>query len=374
MLYKEYGNTGKKVSALGFGGMRFDVENKSIEENAGLVRKASELGINYFDTAPDYCNSKSELIFGEAFKDMPNSFYVSTKSMVVKDPTADDVRRRLETSLERMGLEKINFFHMWCILDMDMYQRVLAKGGPYEGALKLKEEGLIDHLVFSTHANGEEIEKMIEDDLFEGVLLGYNASNFAYRERGINAAYQNNLGVVTMNPLGGGVIPKNAEFYSFIKQNEKDTVAQAALKFNMAHKEITVTLAGINNMQELEENVAAADSLNEESASETRIEEIKSHLKEGLNKLCTGCGYCLGCPKDIYIPAYMMAYNEKIIYDDQTKLESGVNGARNWGPLKSRPESLAENCVECGLCEEQCTQHLPIIDRLKECAEVEAVK
>ncbi|MFW6257091.1 MAG: aldo/keto reductase, partial [Bacillota bacterium] len=73
MLYKEYGNTGKKVSALGFGGMRFDVENNSIEVNAELVRKASELGINYFDTAPGYCNDKSELIFGTAFTDMPHS-------------------------------------------------------------------------------------------------------------------------------------------------------------------------------------------------------------------------------------------------------------------------------------------------------------
>ncbi len=372
MLYKEYGKTGKKLSALGFGGMRFDVENNTIEENAKIVRRASELGINYFDTAPDYCDSKSEIIFGEAFRDMPNPFYVSTKSMVVKDPTAGDVRRRLEMSLKRMGLDKINFFHMWCILDLDMYQKVIAEGGPYQGALKLKEEGLIDHIVFSTHANGQEIEKIIDDQLFDGVLLGYNASNFAYRERGVKAAYRNNLGVVTMNPLGGGVIPKNAEFYSFIKQNESDTIAQAALKFNMSHKEITVTLAGISSLEELEENVAAAETLDE--IGDTQVEDIKSHLKEGLNALCTGCGYCIGCPQDIYIPAYMMAYNEKIIYDNQEKLEEGVNGARNWGPLKSRNDSFAKNCVECGICETQCTQHLPIIQRLEECAEVEQVK
>lgn len=371
MLYKKYGDTGKKVSALGFGGMRFDVKNNTIEENAEIVRKASELGINYFDTAPGYCDDKSEIIFGEAFKDMPNDFYVSTKSMVNKDSSADDVRKRLETSLERMGVEKINFFHMWCILDLDMYQRVIKKGGPYEGAVKLKEEGLIDHIVFSTHANGEEIEKMINDNLFEGVLLGYNASNFAYREKGLKAAYENGLGVVTMNPLGGGFIPDNEDFYSFIKNNPEDTVAQAALKFNMAHKEISVVLSGINNMEELEENVAAVDTLKEGEISEKRIEKMKAHLQEGLDKLCTGCGYCLGCPQDIYIPAYMMAYNETIIKDDKDLLEKKVNGARNWGPLKSRPESRAENCIECDLCEEQCTQHLPIIDRLKECAEVE---
>jgi len=369
MIYKEYGKTGKKLSALGFGGMRFDTKNRSIEENAQIVRRASELGINYFDTAPDYCDDKSELIYGEAFKDMPNDFYVSTKSMVTKDPTADDLRKRVETSLKRMNVDKIDFLHMWCILDLDMYSNVIKKGGPYEGALKLKEEGLIDHLVFSTHANGDEIVQIINDDLFEGILLGYNASNFAYREKGLKAAYEKGLGVVTMNPLGGGVIPQNPDFYSFIKQNPEDSVAQGALKFNMAHKEITVTLAGINNIKELEENIAAANSL--EEISDQKIEEIKSHLKEGLDKLCTGCGYCLGCPVDIYIPAYMMAYNEMIINDNKDILGDKVNERRNWGPLKSRPESRAENCIECGLCEEQCTQHLPIIDRLKECAPVE---
>ncbi len=369
MFYKKYGNTGKKVSALGFGGMRFDVDTKTIDENAEIVRKASELGINYFDTAHAYCQGKSEAIFGRAFKDMPEPFFVSTKSMVNRDSTADDVRKRLETSLETMGVEKIDFFHMWCILDLEMYQKVIKKGGPYEGALKLKEEGLIDHIVFSTHANGDEIKTMIDDGLFEGVLLGYNASNFAYREKGVKAAYENGLGVVTMNPLGGGVIPQNGDFYSFIKQNEEDTVAQAALKFNMSHPEISVTLSGISCLEELKENVAAADQAGE--FNQGKVEEIKSHLKEGLNQLCTGCGYCLGCPEDIYIPAYMMAYNQKIIKENDNILKKGVNGARNWGPLKSREESRAENCVKCGICEKKCTQHLPIIERLKECAIVE---
>ncbi len=88
MLYKEYGKTGKKVSAVGFGGMRFDMD-KSIEENAELVRYANAKGINYFDTAPGYCNDKSEEIFGEAFKDMPGQFYVSTKGMPTTYDTAD---------------------------------------------------------------------------------------------------------------------------------------------------------------------------------------------------------------------------------------------------------------------------------------------
>jgi len=63
--------------------MRFD-SNKSIEENAELVRYANSKGINYFDTAPGYCDDTSEVIFGEAFKNMPGQFFVSTKGMPTK--------------------------------------------------------------------------------------------------------------------------------------------------------------------------------------------------------------------------------------------------------------------------------------------------
>ena len=88
MIYKEYGKTGKKVSAVGFGGMRFDI-SKSKEENAELLRYANAKGINYFDTAPNYCKDQSEDIFGIAFKNMSKDFYVSTKGNPKKFNTAD---------------------------------------------------------------------------------------------------------------------------------------------------------------------------------------------------------------------------------------------------------------------------------------------
>lgn len=82
MRYVEYGKTGKMVSVVGYGGLRFDLE-KSNQENADLVKYAYEKGINYFDTAPGYCDDRSEDIFGLAFRQMikegKTDFYVSTK-------------------------------------------------------------------------------------------------------------------------------------------------------------------------------------------------------------------------------------------------------------------------------------------------------
>ena len=290
MIYKEYGNTGKKVSALGFGGMRFhkDEYDKDPEICADIVRYANEKGINYFDTAPNYCDDQSENIFGLAFKNMPGQFYVSTKSMISQEKTADDVMRRCEKSLKRLNVEKIIFFHMWCVLNLEQYHKVMAPDGPYEGALKLKEQGLIDHICISTHATGSEIKDIVEQGHYEGILLGYNATNFAFRQEGIAAAYKRNMGVVTMNPLGGGLIPQNPKFYSYLNEGSTDTLAQAALRFNISHKEISVALAGMGSKAEVDENIIAAQTLNELSSD--KLTTLKSRLNSSLDSLCTGCG------------------------------------------------------------------------------------
>ncbi len=293
---------------------------------------------------------------------MPNPFYVSTKSMVNDEPTADDLRRRVEQSLRRMNVEKINFMHMWCILNLEDYNRVIAPGGPYEGALKLKDEGLIEHIVFSTHAKGDEIELMVNSGRFEGVLLGYNATNFAFRRKGIKAAYEKGLGVVTMNPLGGGIIPQNPDFYSFIRDNDEDTLAQAALKFNASHKEISVVLSGMSSIEEVDENVQAGEDYG--VMSDERMDQITAHLNRNLDQLCTGCGYCDNCPQDIPIPKYMDAYNMYILKNESDAIVERLKW--HWG-LKAKD---AAACIACGVCERECTQHLPIINRLKMIADL----
>lgn len=366
MIYKEYGNTGIKVSAIGFGGMRFLKEDyeKSFEMAAAVAIRAFELGVNYFDTAPYYCDDKSEEIMGCAFKSMPrDKFYVSTKSMISAEPTADDVLRRIDNSLKRLGLDKIDFFNMWCILNLDQYENVMKKGGPYEGAMRAKEQGLIDHIVFSTHCVGSEIEKIVDDGHFEGVTLGYNAANFGFRQQGIKAAYRKGLGVVTMNPLGGGVIPQNPELYSFLKNSPDESIAQAALRFNAGHKEITVVLAGMGTFAEVEENIKAGESF--APIEDADIEKMSANLKQYMNSLCTGCQYCLGCPVDIEIPKFMDAYNKFLI---ENKSDAALYHMRDHWHVEQKD---AEKCIACGACESQCTQKLPIIERLKEIAQME---
>ena len=124
MIYSEYGKTGAKVSVVGFGGMRFD-ESKSNEENAQLLLYAQSKGINFFDTAPGYCHGTSEIIFGIALKQMADcrdSYFVSTKGGVPRTPHgADRARAAVEKSLKPLNVDKIDFYHIWCVRRMDQY-------------------------------------------------------------------------------------------------------------------------------------------------------------------------------------------------------------------------------------------------------------
>lgn len=356
MIYKKYGNTGKDISAIGFGGMRFPKNGDSYDYDkcAEIVVRANELGVNYFDTAPGYNDDHSEFIMSHAFKNMKKPFYVSTKS---SQKDGSKLREQLETSLKRMNLEKINFFHIWCILSLDDYRSRMVKDGAYEAALKAKEEGLIEHIVFSTHCTGDEIETIVNEDCFEGMTVGYNILNFPFRQKGLETAYKKGLGIATMNPLGGGLIPQKADYFDFIRSEDDRNVVDAALRFNASHDEITTVLAGMGSIDEVVQNCKVGDNL--VKLEQSKLKEIEGKLFNSMDKLCTGCRYCEYCPKKIPVSKYMLSYNNHILGNTQDVLD---NIKWHWG---IKQEDVNE-CIECGLCERKCTQHLPIIGRLKE--------
>ena len=186
MNYITYGKTDKLVSIVGFGGLRFDLD-KSNEELSYLVEYAYDKGITYFDTAPGYCNDRSEDILGTAFKRMikngKNDFIVSTKGRPTVFDTEEKSIEGVKKSIERLGVKKIDFYHIWCLRNMDHYELATKPGGQYDGLLKCKEEGLIDHIVFSSHQPGEQVERVIEEGKFEGVTMGLARHKMIYGKR-----------------------------------------------------------------------------------------------------------------------------------------------------------------------------------------------
>ncbi len=363
MIKNTYGQTGIEVSAIGFGGMRFP-SPYDIDENAALVKRAYDLGVNYFDTAPGYCDDKSESIFGAAIKEINKTrnekpFYVSSKSM---ESEPERIRANLEKSLQRLNVDSIDFYHVWCIISRDVLKDRKAKGALKEFE-KIKDQGLAKNICISTHMNGEDTAKMLQDyeQMFAGVLLGYSAMNFAYRDKGIQAASELNKGVVVMNPLGGGLIPKNPDKFAFLKSSQDETVVQAALKFLLSDKRITTSIVGFENEKQIQEAVSAAENF--KSISTEKIKQIRQSLEESFNELCTACQYCDHCPQGIPIPKLMDSYNSFML-SDGNKIDMLNKMKYHWG-MKLEDDYLRA-CNECGKCEELCTQQLPIRQRLKE--------
>jgi len=358
MRYKTFGKTGKKVSVLGFGGMRFGEDD---DEALAVVRKVVETGINYIDTAPGYCSDRSEDIIGRALEGIRDKVYLSTKSSVGQDPTADDMRKRLEESLKRFRTEKIDFYQMWNIASMEHFEKVTKPGGPYEGAVKAKEEGLISHICFTTHAPGEVIRKIIESGLFEGVTMGYNVINAPFRREGIDAALEAGIGAISMNSLAGGVLPQGRGFFSSVVEPGKSIIS-TALRHNFATPGLTIALSGMGKISEVEENVAAAGD--EVEPSEEMVKAIRGRFEALGENFCTSCGYCMPCPKGVPIFLYMRTLDlEKVAGKEEA--EATFKKYVPWIKKNEKWTSAGE-CAECGECEEKCTQGLDIMKRMKE--------
>ncbi|MCG8454628.1 MAG: aldo/keto reductase [Spirochaetales bacterium] len=353
MIQREY--KGRPTTALGFGGMRFESPH-DLDKSAATVLRAHEKGITYFDTAPGYCEDQSEIIMGAAIKEMKKSgrpFTISTKSNKADGAV---LREELERSLERLGVDAIDYYNCWYVLTLEDWERRKA-GGAVDAILKAHEEGLIRHPVFSTHLAGADIRRVIEEGYFHGVTLGYSAINFPFRQEGIQAAKENDMGVVVMNPLGGGLIPQNPETFSFLKDRPEQSILEAALHFLYSDPRITVSLVGFRNDEDVDTAVATMESF--EPYSEEKIATIRARVEAEFDSLCTTCKYCDLCPEGIPVWAFMETWNHM-------KLAGGESAAARlkWHWATSIEE--LDKCISCGACEDACTQHLPILERFEE--------
>jgi predicted aldo/keto reductase-like oxidoreductase len=366
MQYREFGKTGKKLSLLGFGAMRlpFDDEEKSI----ALIRRAVDLGVNYIDTAVGYGGGSSEVIVGKAVADIRDKVYVSTKNPL-EDNTADGWWSRLNRSLEKMKLDRIDFYQVVHGLNWKQWEENFSKpGGGLEAALRAKDEGIIGHICFSFHDTCENLIKLIDTGVFEGVTLQYNMLDRS-NEPGIQHAYEKGLGVVVMGPVGGGRLgAPSPEIVGILPEGRVSSTAELALRFVFSNPYVTTAISGMSTMEMVEENcrtASLADTLSSEEIA--RINKALADMQKLKELYCTGCGYCMPCPNGVNIPVNFTYMNYHRVYgltDFAKERYSMLGKEGHWVPGKK-----ASECVECGECEPKCPQNIPIIKQLKETAE-----
>ncbi|MHC4711695.1 MAG: aldo/keto reductase [Planctomycetota bacterium] len=350
MQYRTIPKSGVKLSCIGFGGMRIPTGRGVSEKQAiATVRRAIDLGVNYIETAPGY--GDSEILIGKAIKDgYRERAYVSTKSHT---RSAAEMRSALEKSLERLQVERLDFYHMWYICSADDWKHVMKKGGPLEGARKAQSERLIDHIGITTHAPISVVKEMVDCGEYELVTISCNAANREYEEI-IDYAGERDVGVVIMNPLAGGMLarpPRGAK-----NQLRPRPHIMAALGFLLANPHVTTAICGAKSPEEMEEDVAAGEFLPSGAAAAAR----GADLAETEEDFCTTCGYCMPCEFGVNIPQAMLNWNYRKLY--------GMDFSK-WS--KKARKQLREivrfgECTECGACIERCPNSLPIIDRLRE--------
>ena len=376
MQYHNFGNTGVKVSALGFGAMRLPEEEIKgkyhirEEESIEMMQRAFQLGVNYIDTAYGYCHSQSELVVGKALEEWKDKVYLSTKMPTWMVEKKDDYRRFLEEQLKKLNVEYIDFYHFHGLSE-DRFKNIILKYDLLREARKAKDERLIKHISFSFHDKPEVMKRLIDIGIFESVLCQYNLLDRS-NEEAMAYAQSKGLGVAVMGPVGGGRLVVSDILKETIGSDVKST-PELALRFVLANKNVSVALSGMENMEMVEENVRVASLSEHLTNKELQIMENFIEARKRKEEIpCTMCGYCQPCPESVAIPDIFQLMNYYTIYglkEYAGKEYQNIGVGTLWSGDKDERQR-ADACVECGRCEEQCPQKIGIMEKLKEIHEI----
>lgn len=374
MNYRKFGNTGEEISALGFGCMRFpelEVDGKKIvdlDKTDEMLAKAYEQGVNYFDTAPYYCNSNSEAALGHGVKAFREKVLLSSKfpTEVAKKP--GDFRRQLESTLKNLDTEYLDFYHFWGI-NKGSFDNIIMAKDLLKDAQKAKEEGLIRHISFSFHDAPEVIKYIIDTSESYGVpmesmLVQYNLLDRSNEEM-LAYAQSKGLGTVAMGPVGGGRLAAPTELYAKLTGGKSVPTYELAFKFVLGNPDLNCALSGMQNLDMVMKNTALASGSTTFSEEEwKKLGDAMESLKKFSELYCTGCKYCQPCPAGIEIPRIFNMFTYHNVYGLTDHAKHMFNEYVNKGG------KLKDACLNCGYCERKCPQHLKIREELEK---VEAI-
>ncbi len=368
MKYREDKN-GNELSILGYGCMRFTRKGSSIDIDKAEkeVMEAIDRGVNYFDTA--YVYPGSETALGEILKrnNCRENIFIATKLPHFMVKSKKDLEKYFKEQLKRLQTDYVDYYLMHMLTDVQTWNRLKALGA--EEWLKEKVlNGQIHNVGFSYHGNTETFLQLLDvyDWDFCQIQYNYLDEHSQAGKRGLKAANKKGIPVVIMEPLRGGrlvnLLPEKAK--DIINQNSKKrTAAEWAFRWLWNQPEVTCVLSGMNSLEMLRENIEIASNVevNEFTKEDLElIEQVKNEINSKIKVGCTGCGYCMPCPKEVDIPGTFHSYN--MMYAENMK-----NGRREYlmcTALRKNPSS-ASQCVECGKCEQHCPQHIEIRKELK---------
>jgi len=369
MKYRKdkYGND---LSILGFGCMRFQRKGGAIDipEAERELMAAIKAGVNYFDTA--YIYPGSEAALGEIFarNHVREQIYIATKLPHYLIKSREGMERLFQEHLKRLRTDYIDYYLMHMLTDIQTWEK-LKKLGILEFLEEKKKSGAIRQIGFSYHGNSDMFCKLVDAYPWDFCQIQYNYMDEHTQagRKGLHYAHEKGLPVIIMEPLRGGKLvsrlPQEA-VKAFAAHPTKRTPAQWAFRWLWNQPEVTCVLSGMNTMEMLQDNIQTASTAEIGEfgpKEEAMLSKVKAAINAKMKVGCTGCRYCMPCPKGVDIPGMFAAYNR--LYS-----EGKFAGLKEHFMCSAvrKDSTAAYNCIGCGKCETHCPQNIPIRAMLKQ--------
>lgn len=362
----KYGND---ISILGYGCMRFTQNGGKIDLDKAEqeIMTAYRAGVNYYDTAYIYPGSEAALGQILAKNQIRDKVKIATKLPHYLIKSVESMEKTFHEQLTRLQTDYIDYYLMHMLTDIATWDK-LKELGILEWLEDKVKSGAIRQIGFSYHGNSDMFCQLIDayDWDFTQIQYNYLDENTQAGRKGLDYAAAKGIPVVIMEPLRGGrlanKLPEEAvqvmERYPI-----KHTPVQWALRWLWNQPEVTCVLSGMNSVEMVEDNVTTASTVEvgelkepEEAMLREVVEAINKKMKVG----CTGCGYCMPCPKNVDIPGTFAIYNSYFTDKKKAWEEYMLCTALR------QNSSAASNCIECGKCEKHCPQQIEIRKNLKD--------
>jgi predicted aldo/keto reductase-like oxidoreductase len=339
---------------VGFGGTW--ISELGTPEAVKVVKKAFDLGINYFDTAK--LDGDSEEKIGAAIHDVRDKCVIATKT---GSRTKKESLKDFKSSLKRLKTDRLDIIQLHGIDDEKTLAKAMSSDGSLQTCKGARKQGLVDFIGITGH-KPRVLTKAVESGEFDTVLVPLNVVTRQALEELLPAAKAKDVGVVVMKPLSAktstlitclyqpslSLISDEPELKTLLGQNGEEMV-KSALRYVLS-QDVTAVIPGLKSVIEVE----TAAKTGEQYAELTKEEQEHFNFNLGAS-FCRDCGQCLPCPQNLNIAAILRFHT---LYEGY--------GLKVWAKkLYDGLEVKADKCTKCGECQTKCPYQLPVADLLE---------
>ena len=364
---------GNDISLLGYGCMRFTRKGTSVDIDKAEkeVMTAIKGGVNYLDTA--YIYPGSEAALGEILhrNQCRDKVYIASKLPQYLIKSVEGAEKTFQEELKRLKTDHIDYYLMHMLTDAATWEKMKKLGVEQWIESKLAA-GQIRNIGFSYHGNTDMFRKLVDAYDWDFCQIQYNYMD-EYSQAGVEGlryANEKGLPVIIMEPLRGGrlvnLLPESAKKL-FARDPEGRAPAELAFKWLYDQPEVTCVLSGMNSVEMVEQNLVTASKAYPGCMTDSDrdlVARVREEIRRSIKVGCTGCGYCMPCPKGVDIPGTFRCYNA--MYSE--KKSSGRLEYLQCTAMRQNTSS-ASQCMQCGKCEQHCPQHIEIRKELKNAAQ-----